>query len=381
MRLLYLSLSYVPSRRASAVHVMKMCAALARQGHQVELITKRCPPRQEPGVEDDHRFYGVEPIFRLDKLPRPAWRGGGLVYSLALERRLRRARREAGTTVFSRDLFGAWRSVRLGLPTIFEAHGLPKTARATRWHRELFASPHLERLVVISQALAERFEGLGLLPPADRLLVAHDAADPMAVAEPRTPPWNEPQIGYIGHLYPGRGVEVIVALAERLPQCSFHLVGGRREDVERWRATTALPNLTFHGFVAPGELADHYGRFDILLMPYQRKVGVASGKTDTSGWMSPMKMFEYLATGRPIVSSDLPVLREVLRDEDNALLVAPEDVDGWAQAIQRLLDDGPLARRLGEQGERDFRDHYTWDARARAVLDGLGSSAAESPRR
>ena len=77
MRILYVSGSYVPSRRASSMHVMRMCAALARRGHDVVLASKHCPARQEAGVDDDFAFYDVEPSFRLAKLPRPDRRGGG----------------------------------------------------------------------------------------------------------------------------------------------------------------------------------------------------------------------------------------------------------------------------------------------------------------
>lgn len=84
-----------------------------------------------------------------------------------------------------------------------------------------------------------------------------------------------------------------------------------------------------------------------------------------------MKMFEYMAAGKAIVSSDLPVLREVLTHERNALLVPPDDVDAWATAVKRLIDDPELRRRLGETARADLLAHYTWEARAKKVLAGL----------
>jgi glycosyltransferase involved in cell wall biosynthesis len=104
-------------------------------------------------------------------------------------------------------------------------------------------------------------------------------------------------------------------------------------------------------------------------MPYQRRVSV-SGGGDTSAWMSPMKMFEYMACRRPIVSSDLPVLREVLAHERNALLAEPGSVDAWVAAVERLRGDPELSRALAARAREDVTA-YSWRARARRVTDGV----------
>jgi glycosyltransferase involved in cell wall biosynthesis len=86
---------------------------------------------------------------------------------------------------------------------------------------------------------------------------------------------------------------------------------------------------------------------------------------------SPLKLFDYMAAGVPIVASDLPALREVLRHEENALLARPGDPDAFAAAVRRLLADPVLAARLGRQARADV-DGYSWDARAHALLDFFG---------
>lgn len=368
MRVLYLSLSYVPSRSASSVHVMKMCAALAQHGHQVELVTKLAPQRLEPGVEDDYAFYGVEPSFTITKLPRPGRRGGGLLFARAQARRL--AHQPTPDLVYSRDLVGAWLACRRGLPVLFEAHGLPTGWLANRLVRSMLHHPSLARLVFISQALERKWRECGLR--CTDTVIAHDAADPFPskndVGSADTTPLKA---GYVGHLYAGRGIELIVSMAKRLPAIEFHLVGGRERDLAAWRAQNMPTNVIFHGFVAPARLPELYRSFDLLLMPYQRQVGVRSGHSDTASWMSPMKMFEYMAACRPIVSSDLPVLREVLAHDRNALLAEPEAVDDWVAAVDRLANDRELRRRLANTAAADFDAHYTWAARATAVLDGM----------
>lgn len=179
-------------------------------------------------------------------------------------------------------------------------------------------------------------------------------------------------VGYIGHLYPGKGMETIAALAPLCPWATFHIVGGYSEDIEKWQVETKnLPNITFHGFQQQTALPGFLAAFDAVLAPYQRKVYGHKGTSNLADWMSPLKLFEYMAAGKPILCSDLPVLREVLTDRRNGLLCTPEDIQAWQKALETLCDDFDLAQKLGRQAKQDFLEHYTWDARARSIIEIL----------
>jgi glycosyltransferase involved in cell wall biosynthesis len=114
-------------------------------------------------------------------------------------------------------------------------------------------------------------------------------------------------------------------------------------------------------------LPGHLARFWVVVAPYRKSV-LVSGGHDISAWMSPLKLFEYMAAGKAIVCSGLPVLREVLTDGDDALLVEPEDIDAWEHALRRLLNDRALRLRLGAAARIRLEHHYSWPIRARAVL-------------
>ena len=145
----------------------------------------------------------------------------------------------------------------------------------------------------------------------------------------------------------------------------FVLFGERK----RTSSLPELPNLHYAGFVSHPNALQAMKAVDVLLMPYQHSVSIGVRGHDTARWMSPMKMFEYLASGTPIVSSDLTVLREVLRHGENALLVPPTAVDQWAAAVRLILDDRALAERLGRAGHATYEAAYTWTARARRILE------------
>jgi glycosyltransferase involved in cell wall biosynthesis len=174
--------------------------------------------------------------------------------------------------------------------------------------------------------------------------------------------------GYTGHLYAGRGVELLLAIAAQLPEMNFLIVGGEPQEVERVRQSVHkdhLENVWVTGFIPNADLPRYQAACDVLMMPYQRQVAASSGG-DISRYLSPMKLFEYLACGRPILSSDLPVLREVLHSE-NAVLLPGEDVGAWVAALCRLEAEPGLSSRLSVRAQQDAQQ-YTWEARAGKIL-------------
>ncbi|MFZ0548538.1 MAG: glycosyltransferase family 4 protein [Candidatus Promineifilaceae bacterium] len=380
MKILYLSSSYVPSRRASSIQVMRMCEALAQQGHQVTVVVKANADRREGTTSDDHAFYGVAPVFEIKKISRPSFKGGGILYTTGIWRVIW-ARRSKVDIVYSRDIPGGRIAAMLGCSLIFEAHGVPSTPALRRQFKKIIDSPTFRRLIVISQGLKDDLAAHNLLPAEDKVLVLHDGASPILTGtlpvkairqlNGRLPNGRSLHIGYVGQLYQGKGMEVILPLARKMPEACFHIVGGEEKDLQRWQGQNPPDNLTFHGFVSPGELGALYEQFDILLLPPQQEVYGATHQSEISRWMSPMKMFEYMSAGKPIISSDLPVLKEVLAHERNALLVPPGAVNDWVEAIKRLRSDAGLAEKLSEQARQDFIDNYTWSARATKALAGL----------
>ena len=179
------------------------------------------------------------------------------------------------------------------------------------------------------------------------------------------------QAVYTGHLYEGRGMDLMAGLAKRFPSVQFVWIGGREPEVAAWRQRLdedGVPNVTLTGFLPNADLPRYQAEADILLMPYERVIR-GSGGGDSAAYCSPMKMFEYMASGRAILSSDLPVLREVL-NEGNAILCPPEDLDAWCRAFEQLVGDPALRMRLGQQALCDVQA-YTWMARLKAALLGL----------
>ena len=362
-RILYLTGSPIPSKVASSVHVMKMCQAFVDNGHAVTLVAAK-----EAAVDDEvpdlFRHYGVRGGFRMHKtsilrhrMIRPHRVFDALQVNLL-------ARRHRADLVYARcNALPYFPVERIRAPLILEGHFSRSEVDRIRAIGRL---PNLRHFVVISEALAGEWASrYGIA--RGQVRVAHDAAD----AEPYMPPSEHARlrVGYVGSLYSGRGTEILLACARACPWADFVIAGGRPEELARWRTILAeapIPNLTLLGYLPPSQTHALRSSCDVLVAPYAREVKTANG-ADTARWMSPLKVFEYMAAGRAIVASNLPALREVLTDEELALLVEPDEVSAWVRSLTRLRDDVELRRRLGDAARRRLEAPPTWTARAAPV--------------
>lgn len=371
MNILYISHSKIPSHFANSVHVMKMCQAFGKNGHKVVLLAKN----GEFDAGNDYDYYGVERNFELRKFQlfkQPVL--AALSYLFKIIGYLRKC--EPPDLFYSRYSYGMIGLAGVRKPIIFEVHDAPQNFLEHCIFKWLFRHPQFLHLVAISGKLANKYQELYALP-ASRIVVAHDGADVVDV------PWSRPgqmvqwpgrpnclQVGYLGSLYQGRGIELILRLARQMPKHDFHIIGGSPSHVETLKKESEdIPNLHFHGYIKPALGPAYRAQIDVLLAPYQRTVAVGGNKGDTGQWMSPLKIFEYMASARAIVASRLPTIEEVLEDGRDALLVGPEDIAQWKNAITRL-EDGNVRSQLGANARAKLERLYSWNTRARHILAG-----------
>lgn len=359
MRIDYIGGAYIPSREANSMHVMRMCQAMARLGHDVTLHVRR----GGPPVLDDYLHYGVERSFRIVKHERPQIRVYGALVNAGHVAAYFKAHK-LPDLFYAREIYGLAFMARSGVPFVFESHWKPKHFVQAALESRLFRRANFRRVVFISEALERIYRELFPWLKPEQMVVAHDAADPVEMPSSSGSPHDRLQIGYVGGFLPGYGLELLLELARAVPDMDFHVVGGKEDAIAHWRRRAyPIGNLTFHGFVAPRELTERYAGFDVLLAPYQ-------STTAHIRWISPMKLFEYMAHGKPIICSDFPVLREILEHDVDALFVAPTVVAQWRSALERMRDPN-LRQRLGAQAHRKLEAQFTWRHRAERVLSGL----------
>lgn len=365
MKILYLSDSILPSQSANSVHVMKMCEAFASLGHNVALVGLKGKPIEQ----DIFSHYGVKNNFLVKQNSMPKVPGllfFHAMYSLVLYWRFK------PDFVFGRSFFSIYLCSFFGKPFSFETHNpvhtLPQHFRFA--FKRIIRARAMHKLIVISDKLRQIIVAECPNLPNSKIEVLHDGASITPTDSTNigslTKGQGLLQIGYVGSIQRGRGIDVLLRLADELPTMDFHIVGGDQTTIVKNLNLNEFPtNVQCYGFVAPSVASQLTKQFDVVVAPYQLDTSVKSGK-NTSGYMSPLKIFEYMAAKKPIVCSDLPVLREVL-SESNSILVPAEDVSLWKNAIHRLQDYS-LRNKLANEAFQKFETNFTWTVRAKRIL-------------
>ena len=395
MRVLYFADIRFPLERANGIQTIETCHALARRGHFVALVVR--PDTQRPS-RNPFEFYGLPLLARMSIEYAPvtgppfARRAGYLAF--AIGRMLGASRSDV---VITRDLGVASALLRVPRrvrpPVVYESHGyapdvaaaLPgmipaanapsatKVARLER--REAFVWRNAEGYVTITAGLADDLKQR--LGERGTLAVVPDGTR-IAVDQGRT--IDDEQQGavvYAGHLYAWKGVDVLLDALGQLDGVRGVIVGGyeKEPDLARLRERAARlgisDRVTFTGLVPPSAVAAYLRAARVLVLPNP-------ASAISTRFTSPLKLFEYMAAGRPIVASDLPSIREVLRHEENALLVEPGNPTALAAGVRRLLEDRALADRLAHAAMTEVQD-YSWDRRAER-LEALLQQVTHSTR-
>ena len=225
------------------------------------------------------------------------------------------------------------------------------------------------KFVCISDALSRYWIDKGL--PQERVETHHDAIDHLMYDNPLTKqearvkadlPQDRFVVSYIGRLYENRGINDILELASCFTEQYFVVVGGPQDQSERFKNIAkemGLKNIRFTGQVPHSDSPYYQYASDVLLALWSKDV-------PTINYCSPLKLFEYMASGRTIVAHGFPTIREVLKDGVNAIVIEPDSYESLEEGVERAIrekDD-----KLGKKAREDVFEKYTWAKRAEEIL-------------
>jgi glycosyltransferase involved in cell wall biosynthesis len=374
-------------RTANRLSMLKNIAAAKRLGHDVSLVVPRegmSARAASVALADALEEFGINEKFPVVRIPRATVAGRGRRGFDFLSACWARAR--GFDLVWSRELHAAAYASALGLKTIVEHHH-PFNERQWKVAARMLKRDSFKGVAAISGVHRRMLLSDGW--PVEKVVAAHSGVDLAQFEPPQTSiaelrrklaATGQPLVVYAGSLYTGKGAEQTLLAAREMHGVKFVLVGGRDFEVTRLReqaASLRLKNVELTGHVPHAEVPKYLLASDVLVAPFAEDGHDISGKVITP-FASPIKLFEYMAAGKPFVASNVGAIPEIVRHEENGLLVAPGSVFELVGAIERLLDDRALAVRLGANARRDVRQ-YTWEERvARVLLFAAGRDTVAS---
>lgn len=382
MKIAVISDEHFPHTGADTEVIVNTAAALGKAGAEVTLLVPWL--RRERRLEEICTFYGVAPTFELAPLfawpfPDRALRIEKVFHGLLSDAHpsVRHA-----DIVHSRDLIPLAVAHATGLPWSFETYRrhaaekpwLPRLLRGLKLGRGIGAVAHTE---------ASRRDLVELGFPEDAVVVARpgfaferfEPALTKADARARTGlPGKEPIVAYVGNIHVSKGMEQLLELARMMPEVRFVVIGGAPPEVaalDQERRRLGATNVQLLGHRQPSEVSPYLFAADVLFAPFLES-------NVRPGWLAeklatrvlpgtPLKLYGYLAAGRPVVGADQPNNRELLVHEQNALLFPRGGLSVACDSIRRLLAEPALAESLGRTG-RELVSAFTWEGRAKTML-------------
>jgi len=403
----------VLGRKGASTHVRGLVAAFVRAGHSVIVVAPLLnkspwekPARLEaPLLEQPLGADAQAAIFSLkafnetlgveNSLPGELRR---ILFNQDLRTQLkRRFENDPPDFIYERTSLYSTASVSLAreltLPLLVELNaplvleqaayrgtGLGELAA----HAERWTLTRADAVLTVSSPLRDYVVSLGVEP--SRVHVVPNGVDPTLFRPGPPNPTVRARwgldvglvLGFVGGLRPWHGVDALPDLLSRLidrhPTLRLLIAGDgpRRAELERDLQERGLGrSAVFTGSLPQEDVAELIRLFDVAIAPY--------GRLEHAFYLAPLKLFEYMACGVPVVAAAAGQIAEVIRDGETGLLYPAGDSSALLAACDRLLSDPTLRSRLGDAAAKEIHGRYTWDQNAERVVD-LARSLARARR-
>jgi glycosyltransferase involved in cell wall biosynthesis len=381
MRIAYVSHDEFPATATNTQQTFWTVVEAARTGVNLTLVVPPVGGAEADARASLARYYGVPlhgvpgtlTVERYGKKTTPAWLTHWR-FDRAVAKHLSRGGYDL---VWTRDPLALVSSLRAGLPTMFETYrpDFATSGRFAAWRYACLRHERLRGMILHSRLAAKAYHDAGV--PPERCLVAYNAFAPSLFAAPQTRTEarrrldlddKSPLVVYAGHTGRRKGLDHVIRLAARVPSARFLVVGVASNASEHRRLETLISragaqNVVLNPWVPLSDVPTYLYAADCLLIP---PTGVPLQRFRRT--VLPMKVFMYLAAGRPILAPRLPDVEEVLTDGQTARLVAPDNPAEAASALAHLLADRALQDQLSRNALA-LSAEYTWSARARRIMD------------
>ena len=368
MNILYVGSPELFGSGASSIHVSRICEAFAENGNKVDLLL----PIEKNQINYFYEFYDVKQIFNI--IPCFVIKKGNFLHLVHGINALIKKKAKYDFIV-TRNIPFAYLASFFMKNIVIDIHHPPINFISRIAINRFLSSTNIKKIICNSEGTM--FSILKETHSNEKIKVLHNGVrledfkkeyDSAEIKKSLSIPENSKVVSYIGNTYKGRGIEVIIHLAEKFPNIFFLIVGGEDADNDYYKnlLNDSIRNIIFTGHVTSKTVPSYYSITDLLIVPYQKDFTI-KGNTNAQEFSSPIKIFEHLASSKPIIASDLPSISRILSNDINAILVKSLSSPSFALEINNLFSDTEKYNRLSNNALKKA-EAFTWKKRAREMI-------------
>ena len=368
MKICYLANTAIPSTNASAIQIVKMCESFSKLEHKVLLITSNV---SEKKIFD---FYDVKSKFQIKKLKKFRKFPLGFKYYLFSILSIIESLNFKPDIYITRNYFTSFLLTILQKKNILELHhGIEVESRIVRFiakNFKFFNNKSLIRFVAITQSVKNYYQKEFNINNNKIIVAPSGTSIENKYFNISSKNKKKLNIGYFGSLYKSRGVDLILKLSKIDTENNYFIFGNLNQ-YKNIKYKYYNDNLYLNDYLPYKDISKNISKMDLLLMPYQEKIVAAGNVGNIINFTSPLKLFDYLACGKIIISSHVKVLKEILREKQNVIFVKNfNNIYSWKKEIQKVkfLNE---KRFIISQNNFKLSRNYKIKNRAQKILDNL----------
>tara|TARA_A100001011_G_scaffold395214_1_gene489554 strand:+ start:977 stop:2080 length:1104 start_codon:yes stop_codon:yes gene_type:complete len=357
MKIAYIAETLITNKSAYTHHVLKMCDAFSNKHDVCLMIPSKNGSLSFKNLKNNYLFTSKKNFFIKGILK---FKISNFVYRIFFGYKVAKdIKKKYYDIIITRSLLSSFFLSLFKINHFLEIHSEIKGLSNFLINNLNFInSNYIYKVIFISNALRKNFSNID----NKKTLVLHDAIDIKNFKKSATKKKIK-TVTYVGSFYKGKGVELIIDIARNLTSLNFNLYGELNKELDN------IPNnVKLHGHVDYREVPDILSKSDILLLPSASYQLGRSSSVNIANYNSPLKMFDYLASGKILVSSRLDGICEVLKHNYNSLLVKEHECRMWVKCLNDVLNNKYNLKKLRKNSIKTSYK-FTWEKRINKIIE------------
>ena len=358
MKITYIAETSLTNKSAYTHHILKMCDAFSKKG-EVELVL--------PYIKENTKFKNIKKNFLLSVKKKITLKGilrnkikNFLIRICFGYKSAKYIKNSNSKVILTRSVISSFFLCIFKARHFLEIHNeLRGLTKFLMINLNFINSQYITKNILISKTLSLNFPSIN----KKKILVLHDAVDIKNFKYKK----NNSKIKtftYVGSFYKGKGIELIFKLAEKFEKFNFNIYGDPLGNIKN------IPkNIKIYGYINYEKVPNVLIKSDILLLP-NADLQFGRGNINIANYNSPLKMFDYLASGKIILASKRKGICEVLKHNYNSIIVNKYELESWMYEINKIMNKKYNLIKLRNNSLKTARKH-TWDKRVDRILNEI----------